>query len=302
MISGKVHDWKTADDKFKTTICLDGIVRKDENGNILNDGTCPFCNRIDDGWSIYKYRKDLEEKTCALNGEEREKHMKEVSKEFGSERKAKESVAYMYILAVKFRTNNGQVVISQDDGLPEYDLKVMKWSNSRADKLQTALSNSGCDWFGAELIFSYPDVDNKMTIVSQSVMSPLYGDKTFISRYPKLEDKILADTNEFTWDGIESSFPEWRGMTTEEANLICKDLFEEWDKYKEELKVNPEAKYLEYVTGKTTTNPALNTSVAEEKQNVKQDIPTVAPINNMPTPPDINDLFGGAGLADKPIL
>ena len=78
-ISGKSHDWNTSDGKYKTTICLKDVVREGENGVMLNDGSCPFCDRKDDGWDIHNYRMAQEEK-CGKVGEELKVHLEDARK------------------------------------------------------------------------------------------------------------------------------------------------------------------------------------------------------------------------------
>ena len=56
-ITMNIHEWNTSDNKYKACACLKDMIRKDENGNILNDGSCPFCDREGDAWNIYNLRK-----------------------------------------------------------------------------------------------------------------------------------------------------------------------------------------------------------------------------------------------------
>ena len=46
-ISGDVHEWRTADGKFKATVCAKDNIRMSDDGAVmLNDGSCPFCDRV----------------------------------------------------------------------------------------------------------------------------------------------------------------------------------------------------------------------------------------------------------------
>lgn len=257
-ISGKIHEWTTQDGKFKAVACLDGVVRKADDGTLINDGTCPFCNRIADAWDVCRYRKELEETNCKLTGEQRKNHLEKTSRMFIDERKAKEVRNYMYILVAKFRLNESGNPVAGTDGLPEYELKVMKLSASRVEKIQQQVANSGSELPDSELIFEYPNVDDRRLLVSQSTTAPVFPNNRLVAKFPALLNKINEDVSKFDWEGIDKAFPEWAGMTTEAAKSTVDAMFEQWDKYKKELLVNPQAKYLEYVVGAPKTNPNLS--------------------------------------------
>lgn len=307
-ISGAVHEWSTADGKFKATVCLKDVIRKADDGTVLNDGTCPFCDRVSDAWDIYRYRKDKEEEDCKLTGEQRKNHLEKSNMQFADERKAKDARNYMYILVVKFHLGNNDEPVMGADGLPEYELKVMKLSASRVEKIQQQLANSGADMPGSELIFQYPNVDDRRLMVSQSTTAPVFPNNQLTVRYPALVNKINEDVSKFDWDGIEKSFPEWAGMSSTEAKAITDSMFEQWDAYKKELPVNPSAKYLEYVVTAPTTNPSLGTEapvVPGVGAAAIPQMPTMPTMPNMPgveapvVPPtaDPNAVFGGVGGA-----
>ena len=256
-ISGDVHEWTTQDGKFKATVCLEGVVNKAEDGTIINDGTCPFCARIGDAWEIYRYRKEMEEANCKLTGEQRKNHLEKTTRVFADERKAKEVRNYMYILVVKFRLNEAGNPVMGSDGLPEYELKVMKLSASRVEKIQQQVMNSGSELPDSELIFEYPNVDDRRLLVSQSTTAPVFPNNRLVAKYPALLNKINEDVSKFDWDGIVKAFPEWNGMSTEAAKTTVDSMFEQWDNYQKELVTNPQAKYLEYVVEAPKTNPSI---------------------------------------------
>lgn len=304
-ITGSVHEWQSSDGKYKATICLKDVIRKSEDGTtFINDGSCPFCDKVGDAWDIYRYRHDTEEKTCGKVGEDLEKHLGNLKKTFADERKAKEARPYIYLLVVKYRTDaKGQPVIGQN-GLPEYDLKVMKLSDSRVEKLQQQIENSGDVLPGCEIIFEYPNEDDARLIVSQSTTAPVFPNARFINKYTGLLAAIQSDVNKFSWEGIEKSFQEWQGMTSAEAEKTVTGLFEKWDEYKKELTVNPNAKYLEYLTSPTTKNPALGAgqstmpSMAPGIPGAAPVVPGAAPVVPGATSisgnsiPDANSMFG----------
>lgn len=257
-IQGGVHEWSTQDGKFKATVCLDGVVMKSDDGTVINDGTCPFCDRIGDAWDIYRYRKELEEASCKLTGEQRKNHLEKTTRVFADERKAKEVRNYMYILVVKFRLNESGNPVIGNDGLPEYELKVMKLSASRVEKIQQQVANSGSELPDSELIFEYPNVDDRRLLVSQSTTAPVFPNNRLVAKFPALMNKINEDVAKFEWEGIDKAFPEWAGMTSEAAKTTVNNMFEQWDAYKKELVTNPQAKYLEYVVESPKANPSLS--------------------------------------------
>lgn len=284
-ISGLVHEWTTADGKFKATVCLKDVVRKADDGvTVLNDGTCPFCDRVTDAWDIYRYRKDLEESTCQLSGEQRKNHLEKTFGQFNDERKAKDARNYVYILVVKYKLNDQEAPVLGADGLPEYELKVMKLSASRVEKIQQQLANSGADLCGSELIFQYPNVEDRRLLVSQSTTAPVFPNNQMIVKYPALLNKINEDIAKFDWDGIEKSFSEWAGMTSTEAKTITDNMFEQWDEYKKNLISNPGAKYLEYVVSTPTATPSLGgdtpvvPTAAIPQMPVVPNVPGTAPV------------------------
>lgn len=282
-IQGAVHEWTNADGKYKASICLKDVVRKADDGTVLNDGTCPFCDRVSDAWDIYRYRKQLEEENCRLTGDQRKSHMEKVSAAFADERKAKDARHYMYILIVKFRTDaNGTPVM--EDGLPAYDLKVMKLSASRIEKITQQLENAGTELAGAELMFGYPKNEDRRIVVSQSTTSPVFPSNQLTVKFPGLINKINHDVAKFTWEGIEKSFPEWSGMTSMEAKNTTDALFEKWDEYKKEVIANPGAKYLEYLNETPTTAPEINPTVPGMGMPVVPQIGGAAPVVNAGMP------------------
>src|SRR5699024_2794841 len=109
--------------------------------------------------------------------------------------------------------------------------------------------------------------------------------------------------SKFEWDGIEKSFPEWAGMTSETAKNVVDNMFKAWDNFQKELETNPQARYLEYVgTEQNVTNPTLGQMPAAPQLGGVQ--PTAVPSGvtpiAMPNIPnvqalDVNAMFGGAG-------
>ena len=274
-----VHDWMEGD-TYKAVVCLKDVVRYSDDGKtMLNDGSCPFCNRVGDAWDIYRYRIEHEEKTCGKAGQELTKHMEAIKGKFADERKSKESRSYVYLLIVQFRLDATNNLIIGSDGLPEYDLRVVKWSASRAEKIQQVIENTQDEFLGTEIIFEYPNNDDPRQVVGQSTTTPVFPHARIITRFPAVKDKIQAEIAKFTWEGIEKAYPEWSGMTVAEAEKTVNALFQAWDNYKAELTVNPNAKYLEYVgtAGPAVSNPALSTTAGAVPTGIPTAVPGVAP-------------------------
>lgn len=302
-MKGDVHGWQGADGKYKSTVCLKDVIRKSDDGEtLLNDGTCPFCDRVSDAWDIYRYRKEMEEASCKLTGTELENHMRNTNAGFRQELKAKEAETYLYILVVKYRQSQENFIIGAD-GLPEYDLKVMRLPKKSVDKIQQQISNAGAELPGAEVIFDYPNTEDIRLLYSQRTISLVFPNNMMVAKYPSLANKINEDVNKFSFEGIEKSFSEWAGMTSFEAKKVTDTMFEQWDKYVEDCKLNPGARYMEYITNTPVTTPQLTgvTAPTAEVPGVPSvpsmgapTAPTGMEAPTIPSIPDANDIFGSA--------
>lgn len=286
-IEGKVHDWRDSSGRYASTICLEGVVRQAEDGTILNDGSCPFCKRVADAWDIYNYRYQQEEETCQLQGDYRKKHLENCKTNFADERKAKAAAPYIYLLIAQFKvTDDGQPIITEGTQLPAYDIKVMKLSAKRLEKMQKQCTNSGIDIVGSELLIDYAVNDDIRQVVGQSTITPVVIDSAkFTARYPAVLEQIEKDAAKFDWDGIMGAFPEWKGMTSMEANNTITEMFHKWDEYQQEKLINPMAKYMEYAYQLQTQNPNLTPQVPSLNgvitPNIPQSNPAVPPITGM---------------------
>lgn len=265
-VSQKVHDWTDTEGKYRTTICLDGIVRTGDNGEVINDGTCPICERVSDAWEIYNNRKEkLEKETNIADPKMREEYIKKILEGYRDAMKAKEARNYVYLLIAFIETTgtNMEVVIDEDTKLPKYALKVMKIASTRLEKINKQLQNSGVPIEGAELIFEYKDTDDIRQQVGESTVS-IVMDNRKITNNVALLNAINEDVAKFDFETIDSAFREWKGMSTEEATIKMKAQFKRWDEYKKALETNPNALYLEYVQAMGSTQPALgNMSVPQ---------------------------------------
>lgn len=307
---GNVHDWTDNEDKYHAHVCLEGTVLEGENGEIINDGTCPICDRIKAAWEIYNYRYALEERTCGKTGTELAKHMEKIKGTLANERKSKEAKAYLYMLVALFKTNADNTPVIGQDGMPEYDLKIMKLSSSRVEKIQTQLENAGVEMTGCELIMDYPKNDDVRQVVGQSTTSPVFPNNKLTNKFPGLEDKIKADVDKFVesnWEGLAKAYPEWDDMSTKQAKMAMDKLYEKWDEYQTELETNKEAKYLEYDSSNDTqpslgAQPSLGGApqIGAQQMSGGVQMPNggtqTTAENGMPKLgglPDVNDMFNG---------
>ncbi len=256
-----VHEWTGKDGKFDSALCLT------EQGQ-----PCPFCARVSDAWDIYKHRYDMEKNAYLAQGmtEEQANYEMEGDKEkkvggkkgrklaLLDQRKMKETNYYFYMLVAQFEIDaQGNAVC--DAGMPKFELKVMKMSKSRTEKILKMVDAAGGNLNGQELKIDYPPTDDPAERVGQSTVSLVFPDFKFTTQFPGLAEKINEEAAQFSWDNIEKSFKELTVYSGDAAEDICNKNFATWDDYKRELAVNPGAKYLEYATA--ADKPAIQAGV-----------------------------------------
>lgn len=258
-LQANVHDMHVTPEKFESCVCLDGITRMSEDGKtIVNDGTCPFCGRASDAYAIKAYREDLAVKSSNKSGKDLEDYKKALSSQYGAEIKISRAKPKAYVLVAKFNLDaNGNPIL--ENGLPTYDLKVMSLTTRRLEEFLSVFTTSGMSLAGGELTIKYPNLKDIRQVVGQSTAIPSFGQAAVIERFPAVVEKIQAEAESYEFDGIENSFPEWKGMSTEQAKIKCNTMFSAWDSYQKELATNPNALYLEYGNSSADmhTNPAL---------------------------------------------
>lgn len=254
-LQAMVHDFHPTPEKFENCVCLKGVTRQGQNGEIINDGTCPFCDRYNDSWAIKAYREKVALEGCTKTGKDLEDYKKNLSTQYGSEIKVSKAKPKAYVLVAKFNCDqqgNPQI----ENGLPTYELKVMALSTRRLEDYNSMFVSSGMNLAGSELSIKYPNLKDPRQIVGQSVAIPAFGQASVIQNYPAVIQKIQAEVANFNWEGLDTSFPEWKGMSTDQANIKCNSMFHAWDSYVKEVATNPNARYLEYDNA-TASNPAL---------------------------------------------
>lgn len=314
-----IHEWTSSDGKYRATLCTKGLAPKNDKGELLGDGTCPFCDRRRDALDICYYRINLEKDALRKQGvseENIEGKIKTISKPYYEQLKVRESKRYEYLLVAQFRTasKDGRQPILGSDGLPEFDLKIQKLSLSRLEKYFTVAENSGfSDIANTELLIQYGDSSDRMLAVSKSVISVIMPQGGFIAQYPGLLEKINQAVSKINLeDALCKTYPECAMMTTEEARRETDELFEMWDKYKKELKTNPSASYMEYISAPVQSNPAIGSGIptpgvvipgapvmedASNKSSTTNVIPQGPQIPGLGfSPAQMNAMFGGVNL------
>lgn len=289
-----IHELNMPGDKYKAVPCIENVVVNAEDGTIINDGICPFCDRVNDAWDIVNYRMGIEEANCQLVGEDRDKHLKEVKKGILSTIKCNTKTPILYMLVFVYNTDSkGEPIISDATGLPEYTPKIWKLRPSRIEKMQEQVTNAGGVFGGSEIAIKYPDNQDPRLLVTGSTTAPLFESKQFIMRYPGLKEQLQSDAEKFNWDGVEKAFPELTDLSSNAANKMASELFKDWDAYQKRLAVDPNAQYLEYrrhtqpVPVSTNTQQSTVGQIAQQPQ-VQQGIQM--PMASM----DANALFSGA--------
>lgn len=305
-VAANVHDIHVSPEKYESCVCLSGVVRKDENtGVILNDGTCPFCERLGDAYSIKSYREELALVGVQKTGKELEDYKNSLSRQYASEMKISKAKPKAYVLVAKFTMDaNGNPTLN--NGVPVYELKVMALSTNRLNDFSELFKAAGMDMAGHDLSIKYPNTKDARLLVTQAITMPCFGPTSIVTSYPAVIEKIQAEVKEFNWAVLETSFPEWKGMTNEQATVKCATMFNAWDIYVEEKKHNPNAKYLEY--SNQTQTPALETSApVATPAPAPAPAPAVAPApapampnpavgNGFPPMGDMSAIFGNMKL------
>ena len=257
--AAKIHEWEF-DKKFYSSICTDGFVIKNEDGTTFTDGSCPFCEAENKSWDIYNWRLDYEKAHCGKTGADLEAHLKKCRSDYAKELKLKQSRTCIYILAVQFNIDDAKNPVLGSDGLPTYELKIMRLSTKQLGSIQTIMDNNRIPLAGSEVIFTYGNQDNPMNLIGERTVTAVFTNNYITVQYPAVVDKINADVAKFDWNGIEKAYPEWKPQSTEVSRNQMAKLFSAWDTYVAHK--DEGAEYLEYIgAGKAVTNPSLTGNV-----------------------------------------
>lgn len=254
-ISGAVHSLTPGPNKYEAFICQNGMMMQDENGTITNDGSCPFCNRLGSSWDIYKFKMERAKQRLVAqgySGAELDEQMKLQSRAFNGEREVKEADPYIYLLIAQYKLGEMDRVEIGADGLPVFELKVMKLSDKAIAKIQETFENSNIEFEGSEVAFKYKAEENRMLVAGSRTVSPILQGR-YIDKYPMLLNAINAAVSKWTWEGIDKAFREWTPCTTAMATAKCDEIFRSWDAYQKD----PSVGFLESGAGMNVTQPAL---------------------------------------------
>ena len=283
-----VHEWRDSQKHFNAALCL-----YSERGSV-----CPFCKRVKDAWDVYKDRYERMYDACIARGMTKEQaefymrgdkssktnQVKGAYTALMDERKMREAKAYMYMLIALFEldANNKPVL---DNGLPRYELKVMRMTQNRVEDLIKQLEATQADIERQEIMIDYPNYDDMTFVVGQSTTSIVFPNVRITAQYPALVDKIEEEAKQFQWDGLESSFQELTEYNSEAAEEICTKQFKLWDEHVQKLVTNKSDRYLEY-SADVENVPALNMGqqgIIQTQPNDVQQI-GVAGYTNIPAP------------------
>ena len=246
-----IHEWKVGD-KFFSAECT-----KDRTG------TCPFCDRVNDAWSIYKMR--IENVTAALKaqglddgqiqwkikGEQDKDKRKQanaykgLSAVFLDELKMKAVKPYLYMLVAQYELDAAGNPVCEK-GVPKYSIKIMKLPETRVQKLLDIFATSGGHIEGNEITIQYGNYDESASLVGQSTIAAVFPDYTYIKQFPGLKEKIEEEAAKFDMTSLDKSFEELKEFEPDAAKSLADTGFAAWDRYIAEKAVNPNALYLEY--------------------------------------------------------
>lgn len=252
-----VHEMTPAANKYDACICLEGIEDVDDEGNVINDGSCPFCDRVGASWDIYRYKMDVAKKRLEAQGfmgEQLDAQLKTQSQANSSALIVKKAKPYIYMLIVQYKLGLQDRPEIGPDGLPVFELKVMKLSDKGIAKIQETFDNSGLPFEGSEVVFKYGNEENAMRVAGSRNVSPVFQNR-LIDQYPRLKEAIDSAVAKWQWDGIEKAFREWTPCSTAKAKAKCDEMFRTWDAYC----ADPSVGFLEGGAGATVNNPALET-------------------------------------------
>lgn len=265
-ITAYIHHGLSVDGKYKPYMCMEDIIDKSEDGKFIHDGTCPYCEMVNKAWEIAKLRIDQEVEQLDLRPgtEAYEEKVKEIKRNCYAEMKIKERSAVIYqLIAVLEYNKSGELVINDVTKLPSYQLKIWKMSASLADKLNKGIVNSGVEIAGSAVKVAYPDNKDTRTITTQATISPQFAGapNNPLTKYPGLLESINKAAADFKFDNIDRDFVEFKDVSTDDARVSMQLLFEKYDKYLDEKRTNPNAKYLEDTVA--TSKPSLSDSQNE---------------------------------------
>ncbi|GHU93226.1 hypothetical protein FACS1894208_02320 [Clostridia bacterium] len=251
ILAAPVHSWGDGN-TYSACLCTKNI----KDGDAF-DGSCPVCDRLTDANDIVQYTKAIKEAECTLVGEARKKYLDDMDKGLWRGRKVARARQKFYVALLLLKCDKEGRALVEGDG-PKFTLHIASWQESFMQKLLDALSmqDEDEDIGGHEFKLKYGDYADAMTRVGQCLVSVVDSKKQLVKDGSALAAEITETLATFDFEhAIELSRPEAQTKTPAELKGEMNVLFREWDAYKTELSVNPNAAYLEYAQ-----TPAISAS------------------------------------------
>lgn len=277
-ISVPIHRVTTVDGQYRGTYCTKGIVGED--GKMMS---CPYCDAVNKAWEEVRYRIKYEDEHCTITDPNaRQKYLEDAHKKIYGSLKFNEPMQQVYLLIVQYKIEKNKAVLSEETGLPIFELKVMRLSTNRFESLNTNAVNAANESLGnAEFIIKYDGTEEAKH--RKSVDTCVDPRRRWVETTPELLKAINAEVEKFDMNHLASVFSELADVSEEEKRAIVDEQFANWDKFQLELKTNPNAVYLEtqpgtpIPTAASTPAPALevnadtlfNSSFADIAGNIK---------------------------------
>jgi hypothetical protein len=262
MVPVKIHKYTGADGRFTSTMCLQPL-RDEARGY---HGVCAYCQRVGDAWSIEKYRENYENtynKPQHLDTEGLEKWTKDTKRKLMDERKISDAVEDLFLVVAKIGWDkNNRKFMFGDGGIPTYELLFYEMTSGRVAKFDEIAKSADGEFAGGEFLITYPDTGDAASIVGQSTITYVQDAKDkakqLATLYKDLVEEINSAAAKIEMGDMDKVFRALIPKSEAEAKDEMDKAFSAWDKYKEELKSNPNAVYLEYVSAIRPQNIPLN--------------------------------------------
>jgi hypothetical protein len=241
MRHAKSHTWGSGSE-FRAALCVRDYVDL-ENGF---DGSCVLCERAADAAAIVDYIVAVREAACTERGDARVKAIEKIKEDAYELRKVKNNNRFYGVVAQLAADKDGAFDAASKT---PFDLKIFGWTSKTLEKFLTSLKGSDEEPVLAEREFRvvYPDDKNPARLVlnmSPHVVNPA---RAAVQIGGQLHADILAAVAEMNFDrAVELCRPEATMRSNADMKQVMDRLFRDWDAYKTELTVNPDAKYLEY--------------------------------------------------------
>ena len=246
-----VHAWGSGSN-YDSCICTKGVKVE----GTAYDGSCPVCERLTDASDIVKYVKAEKEAACTLVGEARKTFIEELDKKMWRERKVSSANTRYYVALVKLNCDkDGKALV--DGSTDKFTIHIASWTKNTMQKFLDALTmqDDEPEIGGREFKIKYGDYNDVMTRVGQAQVSVVDTKRSIVQEGTELYAEIMKAMADFDFArSVELSRPEVKTQSPAEIKVTMNSLFREWDTYKANLAVNPDAKYLEYsATGTPAT-------------------------------------------------